>query len=46
MDQQSVNRLREEMMKVTAWIGRNAATYFVPEYETPGQDYVNQVRGS
>lgn len=46
MDQQSVNRLREEMAKVNNWVGRNSARYFVPEYETPGADYVNKARGS
>ncbi|TVY81888.1 Chromatin modification-related protein eaf3 [Lachnellula suecica] len=45
MDQQSVNRLREELMKLTSWLGKNAETYFVKEYETPGADYVERARG-
>ena len=46
MDQQSVNRLREELIKVTTWLGKNAEKYFVKEYETPGADYVEKARGT
>ena len=45
MDSQSVVRLREELSKLTNWLGRNIETYFVSEYETPGQDYVEKARG-
>lgn len=45
MDQQSVNRLREELTKLTNWIAKNATTYFVSEYETPGQEYCEKARG-
>jgi mortality factor 4-like protein 1 len=45
MDHQSVNRLREELSKLTNWLGRNATTYFVSEYETPSQEYVEKARG-
>ncbi|TVY49604.1 Chromatin modification-related protein [Lachnellula occidentalis] len=45
MDQQSVNRLREELIKLTTWLGKNAEKYFVKEYETPGADYVEKARG-
>jgi len=44
MDQQSVNRLREELTKFTNWFGRHATNYFVSEYETPGQEYIEQAR--
>ena len=44
MDQQSVNRLREELAKITNWLGRNAVKYFVNEYETPSQAYIEQAR--
>jgi mortality factor 4-like protein 1 len=44
MDHQSVNRLREELSKLTNWLGRNATTYFVSEYETPSQEYVEKAR--
>jgi mortality factor 4-like protein 1 len=45
MDMQSVNRLREELSKMTNWLGKNAIKYFVSEYETPSQDYVEKARG-
>ena len=45
MDLQSANRLREELTKLTNWLGRNATKYFVSEYETPSQDYVEKARG-
>lgn len=44
MDQQSVSRLREEMGKFTMWLGKNSETYFVSEYETPSQEYVDKAR--
>ncbi|KAK0389815.1 hypothetical protein NLU13_3388 [Sarocladium strictum] len=44
MDQQSVSRLREEVSKFTSWLGRNTETYFVSEYETPSQEYVDKAR--
>lgn len=46
MDQQSVNRLRDELTKLTNWIAKNAITYFVSEYETPGQEYCEKARNS
>jgi mortality factor 4-like protein 1 len=44
MDHQSVNRLREELSKLTNWLGRNALNYFVSEYETPGQEYAEKAK--
>jgi len=44
MDQQSVNRLREELTKLTNWIAHNATTYFVSEYEVPGAEYIEKAR--
>lgn len=44
MDQQSVSRLREEISKFTGWLGRNCETYFVNEYETPSQEYIDKAR--
>ncbi|KAI9644268.1 Esa1p-associated factor [Ciborinia camelliae] len=46
MDLQSVNRLREELGKLTNWIGKNAKDYFVNEYETPGADYTEKARSN
>lgn len=44
MDQQSVNRLREEMTKITNWLSRNAENYFVSEYETPNSEYIDKAK--
>lgn len=44
MDQQSVSRLREEIGKFNVWLGRNCENYFVSEYETPSQDYIDKAR--
>lgn len=44
MDQQSCNRLCEELTKLTIWLGRNAKEYFVNEYETPGPAYIEKAR--
>jgi mortality factor 4-like protein 1 len=46
MDQQSVNRLREEITKFTNWLAKNYSKYFVSEYETPGQDYIEKARST
>ncbi|KXH55581.1 hypothetical protein CSAL01_08682 [Colletotrichum salicis] len=44
MDQQSVARLREELSKLTVWLGKNAKNYFASEYETPSQEYIDKAR--
>lgn len=44
MDGQSINRLREEMAKFLQWLSRNTKTYFLAEYETPGQEYLEKTR--
>jgi mortality factor 4-like protein 1 len=44
MDQQSVNRLREELLKLTSWLAKKATNYFVSEYETPGQEYAEKAK--
>ncbi|KAI0901302.1 MRG-domain-containing protein [Annulohypoxylon nitens] len=44
MDQQSVNRLREELMKFCAWLSKNTAAYFVSHYESPPQDYIQKAK--
>jgi mortality factor 4-like protein 1 len=44
MDQQSVNRLRDELAKFTNWFSRHVTKYFVPEYENPDQDYMDKVQ--
>jgi mortality factor 4-like protein 1 len=44
MDQQSVSRLRDELSKFTAWLSKHAKEYFVSEYETPSQDYIDRAK--
>jgi hypothetical protein len=44
MDQQSVNRLREELTKLTNWLSRNTTVYFISEYEIPGAQYIEKAR--
>lgn len=44
MDQQSVNRLRDELTKFTGWLAKHSVKYFVAEYETPGQEYIDNAR--
>ena len=45
MDQQSVNRLREELHKLTQWLGKNSTRFFKAPYEAASQDYIEKVRG-
>jgi mortality factor 4-like protein 1 len=44
MDHQSVNRLREELTKITIWLARDSQVqkYFSVEYENAGLDYTNR----
>ncbi|KAK7920617.1 hypothetical protein PG985_008639 [Apiospora marii] len=44
MDQQSVNRLREELSKFCQWLERNAGAYFVSEYESPNAEYAEKAK--
>ncbi|KAL1864740.1 Esa1p-associated factor [Diaporthe australafricana] len=46
MDQQSVNRLREELTKFTNWLSKNGTKYFVREYEVPGPEYQDKAKSS
>ncbi|KAI9820690.1 MAG: Esa1p-associated factor [Pycnora praestabilis] len=45
MDQQSVNRLREELTKLTQWLGKNSSRFVTGEYENASQDYIEKARG-
>lgn len=45
MDSQSVNRLREELVKFTNWLAKNYESYFLKEYMVPGPEYVEKARG-
>ncbi|KAI0125037.1 MRG-domain-containing protein [Xylariales sp. AK1849] len=44
MDQQSVNRLREELTKFCTWLERHAGDYFLAEYETPNTEYTEKAK--
>lgn len=44
MDQQSVNRLREELSKFCVWLEKNAGTYFVSQYESPNAEYAEKAK--
>ncbi|KAI1816427.1 MRG-domain-containing protein [Poronia punctata] len=44
MDQQSVNRLREEIVKFSTWLSKHAEDYFVSSYETPSTDYSDKAK--
>ncbi|KAI9812381.1 MAG: Esa1p-associated factor [Thelocarpon impressellum] len=45
MDQQSVTRLREELAKLTQWLGKHSARFFTAEYENASQEYIEKARG-
>lgn len=40
MDTQAVNRLREELAKMTQWLGKRVERYLSTEYEHAGQEYL------
>ena len=44
MDQQSVNRLREELAKFMAWLEKHIPEYYVTTYESPAADYADKVK--
>ncbi len=46
MDEQSVRKLREEMVKMTTWLGKNSARFFTAEYESASQEYIEKARGT
>ncbi|MCJ1476500.1 Esa1p-associated factor [Lambiella insularis] len=45
MDHQAVSRLREELAKLTQWLGKNASRYYTAEYESATQEYIEKARG-
>jgi hypothetical protein len=44
MDQQSVNRLRDELGKFTNWLEKHIPEYFVNTYESPTADYADKIK--
>jgi mortality factor 4-like protein 1 len=45
MDQQSVNKLREEITKLTSWLAKRSNKYLSTEYENASQEYIEKARG-
>ena len=45
MDEQSVRKLREELVKMTTWLGKNSQRFFTAEYEPASQAYIEKARG-
>ncbi|KAF2762174.1 mortality factor 4-like protein-like protein 1 [Pseudovirgaria hyperparasitica] len=45
MDQQSVNRLREELVRMTTWLAKepNVGRYFTSEYESTNSTYKDKI---
>jgi mortality factor 4-like protein 1 len=46
MDSQSVSRLKEELARLTTWLGKNSTKFFTEEYESATQDYIEKARGA
>jgi len=44
MDQQSVSRLREELSKMTQFLGKRSEKYISNPYEQAGQEYVDSAK--
>lgn len=47
MDPQSVNRLREELLKITMWLNKDETVgkVFVSEYEAADNEYIDKAKG-
>ncbi|KAL1983449.1 hypothetical protein VTN96DRAFT_10355 [Rasamsonia emersonii] len=46
MDQQSTNKLREELSKFTLWLSRNSEKYFANRYINPSSEYAEKANGA
>ncbi|KAK4696630.1 hypothetical protein P7C71_g1322, partial [Lecanoromycetidae sp. Uapishka_2] len=46
MDGQSVSKLKEEIAKLTSWLGKNSDRFFTAKYEDAGPEYTEKTRGS
>jgi mortality factor 4-like protein 1 len=44
LDQASCNKLREELSQFTVWLGKHMTKYFINEYSSPTQEYVERTR--
>lgn len=46
MDQQSTNKLREELSKFTLWLSRNSEKYFANKYINASSEYAEKANGA
>lgn len=46
MDNPSVNRLREEIMRFTTWLSQHANEFFVNKYVGATQEYIERATAS
>ncbi len=46
MDGQSISKLKDEIAKLTSWLGKNSDRFFTAEYEDAGPEYTEKTRGS
>jgi mortality factor 4-like protein 1 len=46
MDQQSVNRLREELSKFTIWLSKHTHKYFANQYVRANSEYIDKSKGA
>lgn len=44
MDQQSISRMREELTKLTTWMGRNSTDLFCAVYEPADEEYISKAK--
>ncbi|KAI9768617.1 MAG: Esa1p-associated factor [Geoglossum simile] len=45
MDPQSVNKLRDEISKLTSWVAKRSNKYLSTPYENASQEYIEKARG-
>lgn len=45
MDAQSVSKLRQEVMEMASWLGKNSSRFFTAHYESASSEYIEKVRG-
>jgi mortality factor 4-like protein 1 len=46
MDQQSTNRLREELSKIAIWLSKNSEFLFAGSYKNASNEYIEKVKGN
>ncbi len=46
MGPNAVRRLRHELLCLTHWLSKHAASYALAEYESPTHEYIERARGA